>query len=139
MSEREERQRKRREIEKRRRQKQLERERQVRRAKMILAGSVAAVVLVIVGIVALVRASAKADMNDKSSNDKNIEVDPDKEAAVCPLCNKPYIVAKAIENAAQKETKETKGIQSENKGFDVSRFKEEFKQGSLNYETQEIE
>ena len=75
MSEREERQRKRREIEKRRRQKQLERERQVRRAKMILAGSVAAVVLVIVGIVALVRASAKADMNDKSSNDKNIEVD----------------------------------------------------------------
>lgn len=67
---------------------------------------------------------------------KNIEVDPDKEAAVCPHCNKPYIVAKAIENAAKKETKET---QSENKGFDVSRFKEEFKQGSLNYETQEIE
>ena len=67
---------------------------------------------------------------------KEIEVNPSKEAAVCPHCNKPYIVAKAIENAAKKEVKDT---QSENKGFDVSRFKEEFKQGSLNYETQEIE
>lgn len=64
---------------------------------------------------------------------KNIEVDPDKEAAVCPHCNKPYIVAKAIENAVKKEAPI-----NDKKEFDVFAVLEEIKQGATKYENETL-
>ena len=72
MAERDEGQRRNKELENRRRQRQLERERQVRRAKMILAAAGVLVVLIIVGIVAIVKAVV-SEKKDKAATDKQIE------------------------------------------------------------------